>query len=143
LEHSSSRCALSVTKPSVSRWHGRLGHPSYATVHKVLASNNLGFSRELNIGVNACQQAKSHQLPFPKSVSVSIAPLELVFSDVWGLAPNSFGRKSYYVSFIDDFFKFTWIYLLRHKSEVFEKFHLFQQYVEHLLNRKIVAVQTD
>jgi hypothetical protein len=82
-EHSSSKCVLSVTKPLFSRWHGRMGHPSYATVHKVLISNNSGFSRELNNGVcNACQQAKSHQLPFPKSISISTAPLELVFLDV-------------------------------------------------------------
>jgi hypothetical protein len=30
--------------------------------------------------------AKSHQLPYPKSTSVSTSPLELVFSDVWGPA---------------------------------------------------------
>jgi hypothetical protein len=29
------------------------------------------------------------------------------------------------VSFIDDFSKFTWIYLLKYKSEVFQKFHEF------------------
>jgi hypothetical protein len=47
------------------------------------------------------------------------------------------------VSFIDDFSKFTWIYLLQHKSEVFQRFHEFQNLVEHLFNRKIVAMQTD
>jgi hypothetical protein len=62
---------------------------------------------------------------------------------VWGLAPSSVGRNSYYVSFIHDFSKFTWIYLLRHKSEVFAKFHLFQQHVERLLNKKIIAIQTN
>jgi hypothetical protein len=73
LEHSSSsRCALSVNKPPLSRWHGRLGHPSYVIVQKVLASNNLEFSKDFINGVcNAYQQAKSHQLPFPKSVSMS------------------------------------------------------------------------
>jgi hypothetical protein len=50
---------------------------------------------------------------------VSQAPLELVFSDVWGPAPTSVGRNNYYVSFIDDHIKFTWIYLIHHKSEVF------------------------
>jgi hypothetical protein len=47
------------------------------------------------------------------------------------------------VSFIDDFSKFTWIFLLRHKSEVFQHFHDFQHLVERLFNRKIVAMQTD
>jgi hypothetical protein len=68
---------------------------------------------------DACQKAKSHQLPYPKSSSVSSVPLELVFSDVWGPAPASVGRNKYYVSFIDDYSKFTWIYLLKNKSDVF------------------------
>jgi hypothetical protein len=53
------------------------------------------------------QQGKSHQLPYPNSLSISKDPLELVFFDVWGPAPESVGRKKYYVSFIDDYSKFT------------------------------------
>jgi hypothetical protein len=56
---------------------------------------------------NACQQVKSHHLPYPKSTSVSNHLLELVFSDVWGAALESVGRYKYYVSFIDDYSKFT------------------------------------
>ena len=70
-------------------------------------------------------------------------PLELVYSDVWGPAPSSVGGKKYYVSVIDDYSKFTWIYLLRHKSEVFQRFHDFQKLVERMFDRKIVAMQTD
>jgi hypothetical protein len=88
---------------------------------------------------DACQQAKSHQLPYPKSSSVSTSPLELIFFDVWG----PIGRNKYYVSFIDDFSKFTWIYLLKHKSEVFQKFQEFQNLVERLFDKKILVVQTD
>uniref|UniRef100_J3M9V3 Uncharacterized protein n=1 Tax=Oryza brachyantha TaxID=4533 RepID=J3M9V3_ORYBR len=41
--------------------------------------------------------------------------------DVWGPAPDSMGRKNYYVSFVDDdYSKFTWVYLIKHKSIVFE-----------------------
>jgi hypothetical protein len=69
-----------------------------------------------------CQQAKSHQLPYPQSTSVSNHPLELVFSDVWGPAPESVGHYKYYVSFVDDYSKFTSIYLLKYKSEVIQKF---------------------
>jgi histone deacetylase 1/2 len=60
-----------------------------------------------------------------------------------GPAPISVGRSSYYVSFIDDFSKFSWIYLLKCKSEVFERFHDFKNLVERLFDRKIIAVQTD
>jgi hypothetical protein len=81
--------------------------------------------------------------PIPLSMSVSTVPLELVFSDVWGPAPESVGRKKYYVSFIDDFSKFVWIYTLKHKSDVFEKFHEFYALIERLFDRKILAMQTD
>jgi hypothetical protein len=47
------------------------------------------------------------------------------------------------VSFIDDFSKFTWVYLLKHKSEVFHKFQEFQTLVERLFDRKIISMQTD
>jgi hypothetical protein len=78
-----------------------------------------------------------------KSTSVSSSPLELVFSDVWGPAPTSVGRFQYYVSFIDDYSKFTWIYLLRHKSDVFQCFREFQNLVERQFDKKILALQSD
>ena len=53
-----------------------------------------------------------------------------------------FGEK-YYVSFIDDRNKFTWIYLLKHKSEVFSIFHEFQQLVELQFSMKNLAIQSD
>lgn len=92
---------------------------------------------------DACQKAKSHQLTYPRSHSVSSFPLQLVFSDVWGPAPKSVGHYQYYVSFIDDFSKFTWVFLLKNRSDVFQVFLNFQQLVERLLNRKIITMQTD
>jgi hypothetical protein len=47
------------------------------------------------------------------------------------------------VSFIDDYSKFTLIYLLKKKSDVFQKFRDFQHHVERLFDRKIIAMQTD
>jgi histone deacetylase 1/2 len=47
------------------------------------------------------------------------------------------------VSFIDDFSKFTWIYLLKYKQEVFQNFHEFQSLFERLFDRKIIAMQAD
>jgi hypothetical protein len=129
---SPNKSVLATIKPSMARWHHRLGHASSSIVHRVVNSNNLSCSKEnLEMSVcDACQKAKSHQLPFPKSSSVSKVSLELVFSDVWAPAPSSVGKFKYYVSFIDDFSKFTSIYLLKNKSDVFHKFHDFQQRVE-------------
>jgi hypothetical protein len=40
---------------------------------------------------DACQRAKSHQLPYTASHRVSTMPLELIHSDVWGKAIASSG----------------------------------------------------
>jgi len=142
---SSNKGAFGAVKFPSSRWHSRLGHPSFAVVQQVLSKNSIPFVADLNKETvcDACQKGKSHQLPYPRSTSISLSPLELVFSDVWGPAPTSVGKNSYYVSFIDDFSKFTWIYFLRHKSKVFQKFHEFQAMVERQFDRKILAMQTD
>jgi histone deacetylase 1/2 len=66
-----------------------------------------------------------------------------VFSDVWGPAPSTVGRFTYYVSFIDDFSKFSWIYLLKNKSDVFQIFQNFQKLVERQFDKKILVVQSD
>jgi transposase InsO family protein len=47
------------------------------------------------------------------------------------------------VSFIDDYSKFSWIYPLKFKYEVFSKFVEFQKLVERLFDRKIITIQTD
>jgi hypothetical protein len=142
----SQKQLLSAIKLSLDRWHSRLGHPSHDIVHRVLRENNLPctpYDSSSESICDACLHAKAHQLTYPISTSRSTASLELIFSDVWRPAIDSFGRKKYYVSFIDDYSKFTWIYLLHHKSEVFKYFAEFQSLVERMLNRKILAVQSD
>ena len=67
---------------------------------------------------DACQRAKSHQLPYNYSTCVSTLPLDLIHSDVWGPALPSSGGFKYYVSSIDDYSRYCWIYLLKHKSDV-------------------------
>ena len=134
-----------VIKLSSERWHARLGHPYFVIIQQVLRNNQLPCvgERSLETICDSCQKAKSHQLPYPISTSVSTRPLQLVFSDVWGPAPMSVGRHTYYVSFIDDFSKYTWIYLLKKRSDVFQVFQNFQALVERQFDTKILAVQSD
>jgi hypothetical protein len=141
----SFKFSFGVNKPSLTRWHDRLAHPSFQIVQRVLRDFNLPCQFVMNKDsiCGPCQQAKSHQQPYPKSTSTSSYPLEFIFSDVWGSTPESVGRYKYYASFVDDYSKFTWIYLLKFKSEVFQKFHDFQSLVEHSFGRKIITVQSD
>jgi hypothetical protein len=141
---SSEKQVISTSTPSSARWHARLGHPSFSVAQQILSSNKISVSSKHDESVyDACQKGKSHQLPYPRSTSVSTALLELNFSDVWGPASVSFGRYKYYVTFIDDCSKFTWIYLLKYKSDVFQKFHDFEQHVERPFDQNKLAFQSD
>jgi hypothetical protein len=53
------------------------------------------------------------------------------------------GRYTYSVSFVDNYSKFTWIYLVKSKSEVIQQSQEFQSLVERMFNRKIIVVQRD
>jgi hypothetical protein len=104
------KLVFSAIKISVDRWHNHLGHPYRDIVHRIISNNNLPcafFDSSCHHVCDACACAKDHQLPYQVSLSRSSVPLELIFSDVWGPAIESFGRKSYYVTFIDDYSKFT------------------------------------
>jgi histone deacetylase 1/2 len=47
------------------------------------------------------------------------------------------------VSFVDAYNRFTWLYLLKRKSDVFHVFIEYQKHVERLLDKKIIHVQSD
>jgi len=49
----------------------------------------------------------------------------------------------YYVSFIDDFSRNTWIYFLKKKSEVFDRFKEFKALVENQIEKKIKLLRID
>jgi hypothetical protein len=113
-----------IMKPSVELWHNRLGHPSFSIIDYVLKNNELPFTQKASSEsvCDACKKYKSHQHTYKRSGRISSHPLELVFSDVWGPGVELVGRYKYYVSFIDDFSEFTWIYLIKNKLNVFQVF---------------------
>jgi hypothetical protein len=55
----------------------------------------------------------------------------------------SLGKSVYYVSFIDDFSRNTWIYFLRKKSEVFHRFKEFKSLVENQTEKRIKVLRID
>jgi histone deacetylase 1/2 len=64
-------------------------------------------------------KARVIQLPFSLSTRITIAPLEIIYSDVWGPAQNSVSGHQFYVCFVDSYSRFTWVYLLKRKNDVF------------------------
>jgi hypothetical protein len=86
---------------------------------------------------------KQSRVRFPSGVRRENGILELVHSDVFGpITMPSLGGSLYYVSFIDDFSRKTWIYFLRKKSEVFDRFKEFKDLVENQIEKMIKVLRT-
>nr|KYP44419.1 hypothetical protein KK1_034053 [Cajanus cajan] len=80
----------------------------------------------------------------PPSSSVYTAPFELVFSDLWGLASATFACGfQYYITFVDSFTRFTWIYLIKNKAQTLGVFKQFHNMVTNQFQLPIKALQTD
>ena len=56
---------------------------------------------------------------------------------------SSLSGYVYYVSFIDDFSRKTWIYFMKNKDEVFSKFKEFKALIENHTENKIKTFRSD
>jgi transposase InsO family protein len=87
---------------------------------------------------------KHNRVRFPYGATRAKGILELIHSDVFGpVHVPSLSKFMFYVSFIDDFSRNTWIYFLRNKYEVFDKFKEFKALVENQVENKITVLRTD
>ena len=53
------------------------------------------------------------------------------------------GGKRYFITFIDDFSRFTYVYLIRNKDESFDMFKRYKTEVENRKDRKIKILRSD
>ena len=53
------------------------------------------------------------------------------------------GGYEYFITFMDDYSRYGYVYLMRRKSEAFEKFKKFRVEVENQLGKHIKAIQSD
>ena len=74
-----------------------------------------------------CQFAKHHRISSsPRVNKRANAPFALVHSDVWGSCPvTSKTGFRYFVTFVDDYSRMTWLYLMKSRSELFSNFFAF------------------
>ncbi|GKD38641.1 retrotransposon protein, putative, ty1-copia subclass, partial [Tanacetum coccineum] len=70
--------------------------------------------------------------------------LDLVHTDVCGpfRSATKDGNR-YYVMFTDDFSRYGYVYLIKHKSDTFEVFKRYQNEVENQLGRKIKSEKSN
>lgn len=102
----------------------------------------LQFSKQPCTG---CQLGKHARTKMPKETTFHASEiLQLVHSDVCGpFRTNSLGGARYFVTFIDDFSRKTWLYFITNKNQVLTKFQHFVNLVENSTGRLIQTLRTD
>ncbi|GJY15084.1 putative RNA-directed DNA polymerase [Tanacetum coccineum] len=92
----------------------------------------------------SCISGKMTKKPFNKNIERATDLLGLIHTDVCGpLRHVSRKGASYFLTFTDDFSRYGYVYLLKHKHEVFETFKVFKAEVELQLGKKIKALRSD
>uniref|UniRef100_A0A2N9HKE0 Integrase catalytic domain-containing protein n=1 Tax=Fagus sylvatica TaxID=28930 RepID=A0A2N9HKE0_FAGSY len=133
----------SALRSSVSpyQWHCRLGHPSFLNLQKLVPS----LSDFSSFNCETCELSKHHRATFKlRNDEPCLHPFELVHSDVWGPARTTgLCGARYFVTFIDDHSRLTWVYVLKDRSQLFATFQSFYAEISNQFNAKLLAFRTD
>ena len=87
---------------------------------------------------------KMTKTPFSGTMERATNLLEIIHTDVRDpMSVEARGGYPYFLTFTDDLSRYVYIYLMKHKSETFEKFKEFQSEVENHRNNKIKFLQSD
>lgn len=125
--------------------HQRLGHLSEGGMMRLKDMvEGFTFNGKL-LDCVSCIKGKMHRQPFPKGKAKRAKELlGIVHTDLCGpMSVSSIGGSRYFISFIDDLSRMTFVYFLKNKSEVFETFKTFQVYVERQTGKPIKVLRSD
>ena len=126
-------------------WHCRLGHINENRVKRLVSTSILPPFDFESYGVcESCLLGKMTRSPFLGKGTRASDLLGLIHTDVCGpMSITARGGFNYFITFTDDLSRYGFVYLMKHKSEAFEKFKEFQNEVENQLDRKIKALRSD
>ena len=122
----SNKC-FSVKINQVDLWHQRLGHASHKQLEKIFKCDIViglpKFDKIEKCICGPCQMVKQIKSKHLSVTEVQTSrPLELLHIDLMGPARvQSLGGKKYILVVVDDFTRYTWVVLLRDKTEALEK----------------------
>ncbi|KAJ9541911.1 hypothetical protein OSB04_028417 [Centaurea solstitialis] len=120
-------------------WHCRLGHINKNHIELLQKGGLLGTSDFKPFSnCESCLSGKMTKHSFNKDNERANDLLEIIDTDVCGpFSHEARGGYRYFITFTNDFSRYGYVYLIRHKSETFEKFKEFQSEVQNQLDRKI------
>ncbi|KAH9681844.1 hypothetical protein KPL71_027113 [Citrus sinensis] len=148
IQNDVAKCLKACHKDQSWTWHLRYGHLNFGGLELLSKKNmvkGLPYINHPDQLCEGCLLGKQFRKSFPKeSNSRAQKPLEFIHTDVCGpFKPNSLGKSNYFLLFIDDFSRKTWVYFLKQKSEVFEAFKKFKAAVEKERGYQIKAMRSD
>ena len=118
---SSPATCISIDAPLLI--HSRLGHPSLFIFQKMVPR----FSTLSSLACESCRLGKHTRVSFPKRLNNRAkSHFELVHTDVWGpcRTASTLGFQ-YFVTFIDDYSRCTWLFLIKNQAKLFFIFQKF------------------
>ena len=91
-----------------------------------------------------CILGKQHRVKFGCGMHRSSRHFEYVHSDLWGPSKTlTHGGGSYFLSIIDDYSRRVWVFVLKTKSDTFEKFKEWHTLIENQKGTKLKGLRTD
>jgi hypothetical protein len=133
----------SKKKSNIWLWHRRLGHASFGYLKKLFPSLFVTIDVS-SFQCDVCELAKSHRASFPLILNKSPIPFMVIHSDVWGPSKvTSLGGSRWFVTFIDDCTRMTWVCLMKSKSEVCYLFKIFYKMVCTQYNAQVQVLRSD
>ena len=113
------------------------GHVNEKRISRLHKDGILGsFDLESFDTCESCLRGKTTKSPFNKQGERASDLLALIHTDVCGpLNTNARGGSSYFITFTDDFSRYGYVYLMKYKSEAFEKFKKFKNEVQNQLEK--------
>ncbi|KAK2411591.1 putative mitochondrial protein [Trifolium repens] len=148
IQNDVAQCLKMCYKEESWLWHLRYGHLNFGGLELLSKKEMVRGLPNINHPNQVCEGCllgKQFKMSFPKeSSSRAQKPLELIHTDVCGpIKPRSLGKSNYFLLFIDDYSRKTWVYFLKEKSEVFENFKKFKAQVEKESGLIIKSVRSD
>jgi hypothetical protein len=135
----------STTVDKASLWHCRLGHINKKRIAQLQKDGVLeSFDLKSDDLCESCLLGKMTKSPFSGTFERGNDLLDIIHTDVCG--PFRSATKDdnrYYVTFTDDFSRYGYVYLIKHKSDTFQKFKDFKHEVENQLGKMIKVLRSD
>jgi len=126
-------------------WHHRLGHAS-DNVHKCIASQFPVISYKFNkdLPCDTCHYSKQKRLPYNISTTQSSKIFEILHVNIWGpYSISSISGHEYFLTLVDDYSRFTWVILMKNKSETRGHLVNFLSYIETQFSTKLKCLRSD